>query len=172
MPPLWLIVGMIAVSSVWMLASRVIVRPRSKRVWVGTREIFIPRKLDAVLLNVSMFLLYVLVFAAGARIEGDPALLVLGVVMFAMFAGIAAWSTYRQAGTVPTTEQLEQAESFSQRGRTLFAAAIIEVLIGAAGVAIGGGVGLALVLISLVLGAISAWHAVRYMGEARRLARR
>jgi hypothetical protein len=172
MPPLWLIIGMVAVSSVWMLAYRLIVKPRSKRVSVGAREVSIPRKLDAVLLNVSMFALYVVVFAIGAKIERDAGLLAVGVVMFAVFAGIAARSAYREAESVPTPERLEQADAFGHRGLMLFASAIIEVLVGAAGVAIGGGVGLALVLVSLVLGAASAWHALRYMRDARRLARK
>src|SRR2546422_11212009 len=75
MPPIWLIVGIVAIFAFIWLADRLVLRPRSAVVTVNGREIFVRRRRDHFLLVAAIMALSVVLVVSGALIEQNAGLL-------------------------------------------------------------------------------------------------
>ena len=169
MPSLWLILGAIGITSVYLLIDRLLVRPRSRTVVVDGKEVVVRRRRDSALLMAVMAVMYIGLGAAGAAIEGSLLLLALIAIPFAVIMMLSLVRAVRASEPLPVEVEREIRAGGAVAGRlyVIFALLALGAVLTGASNATDGLVSIALIVGHWVSVAVVLWLFWRVWQVAR-----
>ena len=167
-PPLWVIICILAGIAIHQVFWRGFVQPRSTKYVVEGRDVFVPRRREQLLqaaLLVGMFLAFM---AVGALVEGNLLFVVVGIPFVIMMAIGLSRAPKAPEGVAPSRGDVKKAQDLARAAVTALVLAVMEPLVIAAGVAVGGVPGIILLVLGTALTVAAAWHTWRIVKIARR----
>jgi hypothetical protein len=152
--------------AVWYFVEFAVIRPRSTKIVVQGREVFVPRSSYRLLRAAVMFGCFMALITVGTLMENDLLFFFVGLP----FGAMVLWGMLRvpKDHAVPSPADMERGRELGRSAMVLVALGVGESVVLGIAAGLGGLPGIIVALVGTALTVVAAWHTWRVVKLSRR----